>query len=238
MERDLTSLGLLASADPVVKGVMLVLALASIACWAVAFEKLMRLFAFSRQVNGLERDASHGSSAGAGENWLFKKLRAVANGERRASDESRIEYHARLERSLQMEGMAQLRRLQWGLPFLATVGSTAPFIGLFGTVWGIMHSFTGIAAAKDTSLAVVAPGIAEALFATAVGLAAAIPAVIFYNQANVSLTRIGDRLSAVIGKIAKAYVYGSDEQNVIRQHWHAAREQEGQALTNGGMDAR
>ena len=107
-----------------------------------------------------------------------------------------------------METSAQLQRLQSGLPFLATVGSTAPFVGLFGTVWGIMRSFTGIAAAKDTSLAVVAPGIAEALFATAIGLAAAIPAVIFYNQANVSLGRLADRLSAAVVRFAKLRVYG------------------------------
>ena len=101
-----------------------------------------------------------------------------------------------------------MQRLQFGLSFLATVGATAPFVGLFGTVWGIMHSFTGIAAAKDTSLAVVAPGIAEALFATAVGLAAAIPAVIFYNQANVLLGSVAARMTAAVTKYAKLRVYG------------------------------
>jgi hypothetical protein len=105
-----------------------------------------------------------------------------------------------------------MQRLQSGLSLLATVGATAPFVGLFGTVWGIMHSFTGIAVAKDTSLAVVAPGIAEALFATAIGLAAAIPAVIFYNQANVLLGNVAARMTAAVTKYAKSRAYGHVQQ--------------------------
>jgi biopolymer transport protein ExbB/TolQ len=97
----------------------------------------------------------------------------------------------------------ELQRIEVGLPFLATVGSAAPFIGLFGTVWGIMNSFTSIAQQKDTSLAVVAPGIAEALFATALGLAAAIPAVIAYNQIAVSLGRGSNRANTSIVELAK-----------------------------------
>ena len=97
------------------------------------------------------------------------------------------------------------------LPFLATLGSAAPFIGLFGTVWGIMNSFTAIAQSKDTSLAVVAPGIAEALFATAVGLAAAIPAVIFYNQITVALGRAADRVAPAIVGLARSLSRGGVE---------------------------
>ena len=93
-----------------------------------------------------------------------------------------------------------------GLPFLATIGSAAPFIGLFGTVWGIMNSFTAIAQQKDTSLAVVAPGIAEALFATALGLAAAIPAVMAYNQIIVSLGRLAARGQHHHRRLAKRLV--------------------------------
>ena len=93
-----------------------------------------------------------------------------------------------------------MRRLETRLPFLATLGSAAPFIGLFGTVWGIMRSFAGIAAANNTSLAVVAPGIAEALFATAMGLAAAIPAVVAYNKFTVEIGRIAGRMQALIGR--------------------------------------
>ena len=95
----------------------------------------------------------------------------------------------------------ELRRVEPGLPFLATVGSAGPFIGLFGTVWGIMNSFTAIAASNDTSLAVVAPGIAEALFATAIGLVAAIPAVIAYNKLTTALGRLGQRCGAAIGEL-------------------------------------
>jgi biopolymer transport protein TolQ len=89
-----------------------------------------------------------------------------------------------------------MERLERGMTFLATVGSTAPFIGLFGTVWGIMNSFAAIAQTSNTSLAVVAPGIAEALFATALGLVAAIPAVIAYNGYNNRLDRYAGRLDA------------------------------------------
>src|SRR5437016_12488674 len=93
-----------------------------------------------------------------------------------------------------------MRRLERKLRFLATLGSAAPFIGLFGTVWGIMRSFAGIAAANNTSLAIVAPGIAEALFATAMGLAAAIPAVVAYNKFTVDLGRFAARLHTMIGR--------------------------------------
>jgi biopolymer transport protein ExbB/TolQ len=96
---------------------------------------------------------------------------------------------------------AELRRVEPGLPFLATVGSAAPFVGLFGTVWGIMNSFSSIAARNDTSLAVVAPGIAEALFATALGLVAAIPAVVAYNKLATRITRLAQRLNAAIAEL-------------------------------------
>jgi biopolymer transport protein ExbB/TolQ len=98
----------------------------------------------------------------------------------------------------------ELRGLETGLPFLATVGSTTPFVGLLGTVWGIMHSFTSIAQSHDTSLAVVAPGIAEALFVTALGLFAAIPAVVAYNQVTVGLGQAAERIGKSIVLIAKS----------------------------------
>ncbi len=221
---------LLTNADPVVKGVMVILGAASLVCWTIAFEKLMRILAFSRQVSILE-----GAGKGYGKSddaWLARRLREVADAEPPAGAETRADLCARLERSLAIETGAHLQRLQSGLPFLATVGSTAPFVGLFGTVWGIMRSFTGIAAAKDTSLAAVAPGIAEALFATAVGLAAAIPAVIFYNQANVALGRVAERLSSAVARLAKLRVYGE----VGGAGHEAARASKG--LSNGGLDPR
>jgi biopolymer transport protein ExbB/TolQ len=224
---------LLSNADPVVKGVMLLLTAASVGCWTIAFEKLVRIVAFSRQVAAFEHSGQepHGPS-----NWLARRMVLIAESEPVASGESRAEFGARLEKSLNMETSAQLQRLQSGLSFLATVGSTAPFVGLFGTVWGIMRSFTGIAAAKDTSLAVVAPGIAEALFATAVGLAAAIPAVIFYNQANVSLGRVAERMSAAAARFAKMRVYGHDREADFASQDVAAHRSQG--LTNGGLSAR
>ena len=110
------------------------------------------------------------------------------------------ERRERIERTMRLVLNAELRRLEARLPFLATLGSAAPFIGLFGTVWGIMRSFAGIAAANNTSLAVVAPGIAEALFATAMGLAAAIPAVVAYNKITVDLGRFAGRMQGLIGR--------------------------------------
>ncbi len=96
----------------------------------------------------------------------------------------------------------EILALEHHLPSLATIGATAPFVGLFGTVWGIMNSFTSIAATKNTTLAVVAPGIAEALFATALGLLAAIPAVIAYNKLSVDLDRYADRLQSFADEFA------------------------------------
>jgi biopolymer transport protein TolQ len=106
----------------------------------------------------------------------------------------------------------EMERLEKYLPFLASVGSTAPFVGLFGTVWGIMNSFTSIAAQKNTSLAVVAPGIAEALFATALGLVAAIPAVLAYNKISNDLGRYSHRLEAFAGEFGAILSRQLDER--------------------------
>jgi biopolymer transport protein ExbB/TolQ len=109
--------------------------------------------------------------------------------------------------------VVQLRQLEPGLPFLATVGSAAPFVGLFGTVWGIMNSFTAIAGSNDTSLAVVAPGIAEALFATALGLVAAIPAVVLYNKFSTDLGRLAQRFNVAINEAARQFSRTSTAQS-------------------------
>jgi biopolymer transport protein TolQ len=126
----------------------------------------------------------------------------VAEGTATASQipETVGERRERIERAMRLALSAELRRLELRLPFLATLGSAAPFIGLFGTVWGIMRSFGAIAAANNTSLSVVAPGIAEALFATAMGLAAAIPAVVAYNKITVDLGRFAGRMQGLIGR--------------------------------------
>jgi biopolymer transport protein ExbB/TolQ len=195
------------NADPVVQGVMLILVLSSLVCWTIAFEKLMRFIAFSKQIRNFEHIVDLDTGVSLAPLGLAARLQALANKEPRLPGHSLGEFQAALERSFQTEAALQVRRLQAGLPLLATVGSTAPFVGLFGTVWGIMNSFSGIATAKDTSIAVVAPGIAEALLATAIGLAAAIPAVVFYNLANVFLSNKAERLSLAAGRFAKLHAY-------------------------------
>jgi biopolymer transport protein TolQ len=108
----------------------------------------------------------------------------------------------RVDRLMQAQIAREMQRASRSLGVLATVGASAPFIGLFGTVWGIMNAFTNIAQQQQTNLAVVAPGIAEALFATALGLVAAIPAVIFYNKFTGDLDRFGDRLDTFSDEVA------------------------------------
>jgi biopolymer transport protein ExbB/TolQ len=209
----LSFIKLIEDADPIVQAVMLGLALVSVVCWGIGFEKLIRYVFFSRELRGLERFVEGRPGEQLPAPGLAARFRALANSEPRPAAHGVSEFQANLERSLQGESATQMRQLQSGLSLLATVGSTAPFIGLFGTVWGIMNSFTSIAVAKDTSLAVVAPGIAEALLATAVGLAAAIPAVVFYNLANVFLSNNAERLSIAASRYAKICAYGAQGES-------------------------
>jgi biopolymer transport protein ExbB/TolQ len=187
----LSILELVAAADPIVKGVMLLLVLSSVACWAIVIEKSIRTWRLKSDVKAMEHLAS-GDLDAANADGLVRRVLGAAEAE--ANDgssrgEGRGEVRARLERAMKLRFKSELETIESGLPFLATIGSAAPFIGLFGTVWGIMNSFTAIAARQDTSLATVAPGIAEALFATALGLVAAIPAVMAYNHYAVKLGR-------------------------------------------------
>jgi biopolymer transport protein ExbB/TolQ len=205
--------GLVMQADPVVKGVMLLLVLASIACWAIVFEKMIRIWRANRAVARLATARDAHSQRGLTREVLLA-------GEREAEispEDSATERRARVEIAMRAELKSQLHQLETGLPFLATIGSAAPFIGLFGTVWGIVNSFTAIAQQKDTSLAVVAPGIAEALIATALGLAAAIPAVMAYNMFTVALGRSYQRGSDAIGDIARDLVVGDARLEARRQ---------------------
>ncbi len=201
---DFSIYGMVMQADPIVKTVMALLVLASIACWAIILEKSIRLARLGRDLKRLERTVGNETTADA-PRGLVRTLLTAAHHEAEEGNrnEPRSELRARLERAMRLSLKAELQRLEVGLPFLATVGSAAPFIGLFGTVWGIMNSFTSIAQQKDTSLAVVAPGIAEALFATALGLAAAIPAVMAYNMISVSLGRGSNRGNTTITELAK-----------------------------------
>lgn len=202
---DFSIYGLVINADPVVQAVMLGLVAASIACWAIIFEKAIWLRFLSRDVRRLEAAAKTGDVHDKANRGIVRAVLLAAASERQEGDqgESRADVRARLERAMRAATRTELRRIEGGLPFLATVGSAAPFVGLFGTVWGIMNSFTSIAQARDTSLAVVAPGIAEALFATALGLAAAIPAVVAFNQITVSLGRASNRAGPAVTELAK-----------------------------------
>ena len=196
------------NADPVVKGVLLLLLAASVWSWAVIIDKLWRLGAASRSALSHEARAAAARSpqellateAGDPAGLVLSAGLAESTAEPRPQPETPGERRERIERAMRLTLNAEMRRLEARLPFLATLGSAAPFIGLFGTVWGIMRSFEGIAAANNTSLAVVAPGIAEALFATAMGLAAAIPAVVAYNKIIVDLGRFAGRMQGLIGR--------------------------------------
>lgn len=211
--RDLSILGLFHHADVVVKCIIIGLLSASVVCWAMTFEKLIRVWLINREIKQLERSSQTGTLPPAKSSGLIRAIVDAARTEwtEGAHDGTTGEVRDRLEIAMRSATKRQLKGIEQGLPFLATLGSAAPFIGLFGTVWGIMNSFTAIAQSKDTSLAVVAPGIAEALFATAVGLAAAIPAVIFYNQITVALGRAADRVAPAIVGLARSLSRGGVE---------------------------
>jgi biopolymer transport protein TolQ len=210
---DLSFLALFLAAHPVVKFVMIGLMVASVWSWAIIFEKL---FAFRRariEADRFEQMFWSGQSldelyAGLsrGRTIALAALFVAAMREWKRSVEGNIRalggIQLRVEKVMDVTISREMERLDRRLLFLATVGSTAPFIGLFGTVWGIMASFQAIAVSKNTSLAVVAPGIAEALFATAIGLVAAIPAVIFYNKFSADSARLGQRLEAFADEFA------------------------------------
>ena len=198
------------NADIVVKGVLILLLAASVWSWTVIIDKLWRLGAIGRAAR--EHEARAAAASTAEELWAGPRMaqdpaaQVIAAGlqesaaEAPPDGESAAERRERIERAMRLALYGEMRRLEARLPFLATLGSAAPSIGLFGTVWGIMRSFAGIAAANNTSIAVVAPGIAEALFATAMGLAAAIPAVVAYNKITVELGRFAGRMQGLIGR--------------------------------------
>jgi biopolymer transport protein TolQ len=200
---DLSFLALFLQADPIVKGVMIMLVLASLGCWTIIFDKLVRIMALRKQARAFEAAAHAGDKLTPQMPGPAGHIVAAGHEAWRDQDtsESRAERRERIERAMRGALSVDMRRLQIGLAFLATTGSAAPFIGLFGTVWGIMNSFSAIAASQDTSLSVVAPGIAEALFATAIGLVAAIPAVIAYNKLTTDLGRLQQSFVAGIASL-------------------------------------
>ena len=203
----MTIWSLFMDADIVVKLVMVGLLLASVWVWAIVFEKVTSLRRANRAADGFEDRFWSGGSLdelydheGVKPAHPMAAVFGAAMAEWRRSirtagaDVALSGVRDRVERSMTVTIQREMDRLERWMIFLASVGATAPFIGLFGTVWGIMHSFAAIAAQHNTNLAVVAPGIAEALFATAIGLVAAIPAVLAYNKISTDLARFASRL--------------------------------------------
>ncbi|MBN9543184.1 MAG: protein TolQ [Alphaproteobacteria bacterium] len=204
---DMSLFSLITKADFVVQMVMLMLIVSSVWCWAIVFEKWMKYKAISIKSESFEKKFWSGQVL----DQLYEKLKArpshplavvfcAAMSEWSKNPSVVSDYGVkrgikeRLSQSMNNAINKEVAQLSSQLQVLATVGSSAPFIGLFGTVWGIMHSFQSIAASKNSTLAVVAPGIAEALLATAIGLFAAIPAVIFYNLLNAKLNNISEKM--------------------------------------------
>lgn len=211
---DLSMWGLFWQADAIVKFVMLVLLFASVWSWAIIIEKLMRIRRLNAQADAFEEQFWSGGSL----DTLYDRIGSQPGDPleatfiagmrewRHAADRGiggmKGSLQQRVDRVMSVTIGREMGRVERYMTVLASVGSTAPFIGLFGTVWGIMNSFTGIAASGNTSLAVVAPGIAEALFATALGLVAAIPAVVSYNKFTTDLGRYADRLDTFAGEFS------------------------------------
>jgi biopolymer transport protein TolQ len=209
MTQDLSILQLVLNASWVVKLVMLLLVAVSIASWAAIFRKLFALKRVNTLNDDFERDFWSGTS-------LNDLLAAAAQNAKMAGPMERIfasgmrEYHKLRERHIADPGtlldgarramrasfQRELDAVESNLSFLASVGSVSPYVGLFGTVWGIMHAFTGLASLQSVTLATVAPGIAEALVATAIGLFAAIPAVVAYNRYSHDIERLANRFES------------------------------------------
>ena len=187
---DFSIIQLFLRADFVVKSVIIILIAASVYSWALIFEKQRLFKKIEKSTNNFEEKFWKSKSAENFYNNLSNKDKdpltnifqsAMVELIKTKSKSSSVQT-ARVSRVLEISGNKEINLIEKHFTFLATVGSTAPFIGLFGTVWGIMNSFQSIAISRNTSLAIVAPGIAEALFATALGLLAAVPAVVAYNK--------------------------------------------------------
>ena len=226
---DVSFWGLVLQADTVVKIVMVILLIASIWSWTIILEKTRKFFSLKKQAQIFEDAFWSGESledlykeekenpkhplatvfvAGMYEWTRANKINSLSNEKIQAGLQERI------HQVMNVAVTRELENIEKHIGVLATVGSTAPFIGLFGTVWGIMNSFQSIALSKDTSLAVVAPGIAEALLATALGLVAAIPAVIAYNKLSNNLNTYALRLQNFASEFEALLSRHLSEQNV------------------------
>ena len=211
MNQDLSIVSLLLNASWVVQGVVALLVGVSIASWAAIIRKIVALKKIQNLNEEFDREFWSGTSlndlaAGAAQNAKHSgpMERIFASGmreyqklrERRITDAGTLMDGAR--RAMRASYQREVDAIELNLSFLATVGSVSPYVGLFGTVWGIMHAFTGLAALEQVTLATVAPGIAEALVATAIGLFAAIPAVVAYNRFAHDIDRIANKLETFI----------------------------------------
>ena len=196
-------------ADIVVQLVMLFLIMASLWSWTIIFDKILKFYILQKRSTkfeeifesnmALEEIYNHAKNndnhplsrifVACIKEWKSNNIKQIIDN----SSEKKSSLKDRLMASMQIATNKSMQKLEQGLNFLAIVGSATPFVGLFGTVWGIMNSFQGIAISKNTSLAVVAPGIAEALLATAMGLFAAIPAVFFYNIFSSKINNFTER---------------------------------------------
>ena len=205
------------NADWVVKGVMIGLALASLWSWAVIIDKLFRFSALNAEANRFEDKVGGGrpleevgQEAAGSKHPLPKLLNAALREWKEArargamGDTQTALLIQRIDRVLDSNIARESQKVEDGLGSLAIVATASPFVGLFGTVWGIMHAFQNIAIEKNTSLAVVAPAIAEALFATAIGLAAAIPAYIAYNKFSTDAGKFAARLEGFADDLSTA----------------------------------
>jgi len=205
---DLSVFALVLQASLPVQLVMAILVALSLASWTVIFKKLRAIGRARRDSEAFEREFWSGAALQS----LYERAQREEFGdglsrvfEAGMREFLKLRQQGRNDSSLMLEGaqramraatQRELESLERGLPFLATTGSVSPYIGLFGTVWGIMHAFTGLANIQQATLASVAPGIAEALVATAIGLFAAIPAVVAYNRLATDLDRLGSRIDS------------------------------------------
>ncbi|WP_341755721.1 protein TolQ [Candidatus Tisiphia endosymbiont of Ptychoptera albimana] len=215
---------MISSADIIGKSVMIILVIASIWAWTIIIDKIVHLVQIRKKIatfeatfwSGAVLDQLHETIKRTMNNPLAAVFVAAMNECKRQnpnnlSDVLKISHKERIIQSMYLIRNRELERLEQNLGFLATVASSTPFIGLFGTVWGIMHSFQSIAASKNTSLTIVAPGIAEALLATAIGLFAAIPAVIFYNYLSSQIIKINNKIDDFINELSSILSRAIDE---------------------------
>jgi biopolymer transport protein TolQ len=218
---------LISSSDIIGKSVILMLLAASIWSWTIIFDKIFRLIQVKKKMLAFETIFWSGGVL----DHLYESIKRSANNPlalifvsamdeckslstKGLSEALKISHKERILSSMYLVQNREIEQLEKSLNFLATVGSSTPFIGLFGTVWGIMHSFQSIAASKNTSLAVVAPGIAEALLATAIGLFVAIPAVIFYNYFISRVTFINNKIEDFISELNSILSRAIDQEKM------------------------